>query len=343
MKLDLKSNLTILNIFKDDSEYIDCFIETHCKLVKSVIMFNTGDRQSYEYTKSLELKYPNLTVHFKEYTDVNFSNFRNDCLLSFPNDTEYYCWVDTDELLIAQNNEINVEADVLSINRIDGSNRFSTSLNRMFRRNITGKWNKRLHEHFSITQGYSYAACTDLTLQHLSSEAHRSLSKKQLYFDILESELNESIEINNRDGIIDALQHLILMSSHDFKDPKLCISYFYKFKELILSMSAPSEISKVQKLNILIHSLISLSRLGIEAEDTLITHILEIDESKSTVFQLLRALLFNPSNNYVVKDIYETIYPGLDDNTNTEFNNLDFINQGEITRFETKLYTLTEK
>ena len=111
MKLDLKSDLTILNIFKDDFEYIDCFVETHCKLARSVIMLNTGNQQSYEYTKSLESAYPNLTVLFKEYSDVNFSNFRNDCLLLFPNDTEYYCWVDTDELLIAENNEIDVDAE----------------------------------------------------------------------------------------------------------------------------------------------------------------------------------------------------------------------------------------
>jgi len=339
MKLDLKSDLTILNIFKDDFEYIDCFVETHCKLARSVIMLNTGNQQSYEYTKSLESAYPNLTVLFKEYSDVNFSNFRNDCLLLFPNDTEYYCWVDTDELLIAENNEIDVDADVSSINRIDGSKRFSTSLNRMFRRNIAGTWVKRIHEHFSISQGCSYAVCTDLTIQHLSSEAHRPLSKKQMYFDILESELNKSIETNNRNGIIDALQHLILMSSHDFKDPELCISYFYKFKELIFNMDpTTAEISKVQKLNILLHSLISLSRLGIVPEDALIEHILEIDKSKSTVFQLLRGLLFNPANKYTVKDIYEVVYINLDDNTDTEFNNLDFINPVEISRFETKLY-----
>jgi len=338
MKLDLKTNLTILNIFKDEAEYIDNFVKEHCDLAKAVIMFNTGNKGVYEYAKSLEYRYTNLTVFYKEYAYVNFSEFRNDCLSLFNRDSEYYCWVDTDELLKSDNETIEVNSDILDLERIDGSLLFKTHLKRMFRSTLQGKWEKSIHEHFSPLGEYTTGACTELILHHLSSEAKRSPEKKELYFEILQIELYEAVESDNRQGIIDALQHLILMSSHDFRKPELCISYFNKFKDLIYSMNTSYEISKVQKLNILLHSVMSFSRLHINLDEKLIDNVLEIDSSKSTMFQLLRAMVFNPENIEKIKEIYETTYRNLDDKIINEFNNLDFTSAKEISWFENKLY-----
>jgi len=338
MKLDLKTNLTILNIFKDDFEYIRDFVEEHCILAKSVIMLNTGNKDSYQYAKSLTHEFDNLKVFYKDYAFVNFSDFRNDCLSLFDRSTEYYCWVDTDEILKAQNREIDIDADILDIERIDGSLKFKTYLKRMFKTTLGGEWQKPIHEHFSPSTECITAVCPELTLHHLSSEAVRSPKKKQIYFDILQSELDEAVKVNNRQGIIDSLQHLILMSSHDFRKPELCISYFTKFKDLIYDMDTSREISKVQKLNILLHSVISFSRLHIAVDDELISQILKIDSSKSTMFQLLRGMVFNPANIEKIKEIYETTYRNLDDLIINEFNNLDFTSAKEISWFENKLY-----
>lgn len=338
MKLNLKSNLTILNIFRDDFEYIRDFVEEHCILAKSVIMLNTGNRDSYKYAQSLTEEFSNLKVFYKEYEYVNFSEFRNDCLSLFDRDTEYYCWVDTDELLKTESSDIDIDADILDIERIDGSLQFRTHLKRMFKTTLDGVWQKPIHEHFSPTGECVASICPELTLHHLSSETVRSPKKKQLYFDILQSELEEATKADNRQGIIDSLQHLMLMSSHDFRKPELCISYFDKFRDLIYSMDTSYEISKVQKLNMLLHSVISFSRLHISVDDKLIEQILLIDSSKSTMFQLLRGMVFNPENIEKIKEIYETTYRNLDDKIINEFNNLDFTSAKEISWFENKLY-----
>ena len=338
MKLDLKTNLTILNIFKDDFEYIRDFVEEHCILAKSVVMLNTGNKTSFEYAQSLTAEYGNLKVFYKEYEYVNFSKFRNDCLSLFDRDTDYYCWVDTDELLKSEKNEIDISADILDIERIDGSLKFKTYLKRMFRTTLDGEWQKPIHEHFSPIGECVADVCSELTLHHLSSEAVRSPKKRQIYFDILQSELDEAVKVNNRQGMIDSLQHLILMSSHDFRKPELCISYFNRFKDLIYGMNTSYEISKVQKLNILLHSIISFSRLHITVDDELISQVLKIDSSKSTMFQLLRGMVFNPANIEKIKEIYETTYRNLDDKIINEFNNLDFTSAKEISWFENKLY-----
>jgi hypothetical protein len=82
----------------------------------------------------------------------------------------------------------------------------------------------------------------------------------------------------------------------------------------------------------------SFSRLHIALDEKLIDRILEIDSSKSTMFQLLRAMVFNPANADKIKIIYETTYRNLDNTIVNEFSNLDFMSEKEINWFENKLY-----
>ena len=340
MKINLKSNLTILNIFGNDVEFIDQFVRHHCPMVKTVIMMNTGYKDAYEYAKSLKATYNNLEVFYEEYDNINFSAFRNNCFRYFNKDTPYYCWIDTDELLNTTTDDINLSDDIVNLTRIDGSLRFTTSLNRIFNTSLDGVWYKSIHEHYCPATECTYGCCDELSIQHLTSEAARSPEKKLLYFKILQNELNVSVSNESRQDIINALQHLIIMASHDFKNPELCVEYFSKFRDLIYSINSPGEISSIQKLNILLHAVISYSRLHLEIDTILIDNILKIDSSKSTMFQLLRGMSFNPNNIPYIKDVYENQYNILSDELAPEFDNLDFLNKKEVEWFKNKIYAL---
>lgn len=335
----LKNNSAILNIFKDDADFVEDFVRHHAPMVKQLIMLNTGNKETYNTVKKLAEEYTNVTVAYREYYIVDFGNFRNDCLSLAKKETdcEYFIWVDTDERLeIIEEQEL--DADIICIERQDASNRFATFLDRIYRSNVKGKWIKIIHEHFSLEHtDVTRSFANGLRLNHLTSEASRPMEKKRLYYSLLARQLAAAEKIGHRQGKIDAVQHMILMASHDFRNPELCVQLYEAHSPLIFSLEKNDEISKVQKLNILIHSMMSFSRLEKAIPDGLIEEILKIDKSKSTYFQLMRAMVFNKGNRPQLKDMYEVEYPKLE-NPGLEFNNQDYLVEKEIAWFENKLY-----
>jgi hypothetical protein len=335
----LKNSSVILNIFKDDIDFVEDFVRHHAPMVKHLVMLNTGNKETYNIVKQLAEEFNNISVSYQEYYDINFGKFRNDCLYFAKKevDCEYFIWVDTDERLEIINEE-EFNTDIICIERQDASNRFASFIDRIYKANIKGRWIKIIHEHFSLEQTNITRAFTKcLRLNHLTSEANRPMEKKKLYYSLLNRQLIEAEKEGYKQGKIDAIQHMMVMASHDFRDPKLCIQLYEKHALLIFSLGDHEEISNVQKLNILIHSLISFSRLEKNIPDGLIEEILKIDNSKSTYFQVMRAMIFNKGNKELIKYMYEVEYPKLA-NPKLEFNNKDYLIEKEITWFENKLY-----
>ena len=329
-------NLTILNIFKDDLEWLDRFITHHCEQFEKVIMLNTGNKETYEKAKTYQHSFKNLEIHYLEYEDTHFGNFRNDCLKLFEGETDHYCWVDTDEILLINTEEFKLTPSVQVgiIRRSDASGRFETNLERLFRKDVTGSWERRIHE------GFSHRSQTiplkDCYIRHLTSEVDRSQSKKMLYYMLLTAELDEGFYCDDRRKQVFALQHLIPMASHDLKRPDLTISVFEQNKELIMNLE-PYEISSLQYVNLLIHTIMSYSRLHQNIDPALVFKIIDLDCTKSTIFQVMRALVFNPATHDLIKQFYETRYTELIDE-NELFNNKDYLIEREIEWFERKLY-----
>lgn len=87
----------------------------------------------------------------------------------------------------------------------------------------------------------------------------------------------------------------------------------------------------------LIHIIISFSRLQKKVPKYIIEQITDIDLSKSTMFQVLRGMLFNKKNRTLVKSIYEHKYKDYPDEIHSELNNQDYKNKSEIEWFENKL------
>jgi signal transduction histidine kinase len=335
----LKNNSVILNIFKDDIEFVEDFVRYHAPMVKHIVMLNTGNKETYNIVKKLAEEYGNISVSYREYYDVDFGKFRNDCL-SFAKkeiDCEYFIWVDTDERLeIIEEEEFNT--DIVCIERQDASNRFVSFIDRIYKPNVKGHWIKIIHEHFSLEHtDVTKSVTKGLRLTHLTSEASRPVEKKKLYYRLLSRQLAEAEKEGNRQRKIDAIQHMILMASHDFRNPELCVQLYETHSPLIFSLGDNDGISNVQKLNILIHSLISFSRLEKNMPNGIVEEILKIDNSKSTYFQLMRAMLFNKQNKGRIKYMYEVEYPKLE-KPKLEFNNQDYLVEKEITWFENKLY-----
>lgn len=251
MLLDLKTNLTILNIFKNENkEWIENFIKHHCEKYTKVIMLNTGSIETFNFALTFVPYYPNLTIVHEDFKEIDFSLMRNSCLDIFEKigTTEFYCWIDTDELLHTTSNQIQIVANIIQIAREDASKRFTTFLNRLYHKHARGVWKKRIHEHFKTYHSHQIERCPELTIEHLASEVTRPLEKKELYFDLLLKEFNEGSEKNNRQQMVDALQNLIWMASHDLRQPEKVVELFKKNRKLILSMTPPYEISLVQKI-----------------------------------------------------------------------------------------------
>lgn len=336
MTVSLKNNFTILNIFKDELLMAQEFIVYHSPLVKQIIMLNTGDNKTFDAITVFAKQYENVTVLFKEFDSVNFSDFRNACLANFKNDTLYYGWVDIDEQLHCIGDEQPFRTDIVALTRIDASNKFSTVLNRIFKSGTVGTWISPIHEHFS-TESKNTSFAIRVSLFHKISEAKRSEEKRNLYFKILSQQLRTAKENNDRQNVINALQHLILMASIDFKNPAKCISLFEENAKTLISADTSFEISKIQKLNIFIHVIMSYARTKNKKAFTLVPEVFEIDTSKSTTFQLLRALAFDESNHQVVKECYENEYKKLQVEQTDVFNNADFSIPAEVKWFENKI------
>lgn len=338
MNQSLKNNLCILNIFKDDDEFLEQFITHHSAIAKKVIMLNTGNVATYNKAQIIARRCMNVEVYYHDFPEVNFSDFRNTCLKFAPKDIEYHCWIDTDELLevLDDNKQFDPAADAIRIERFDKSLIFSTFLMRCYRSNVDGIWRKRIHEHFQLRDGVICETVDWLKINHLTSEAQRPAEKKQLYFSLLEKELEDAKKRKDRQIIIDNLQHIILMASHDFRNPELCLKYYDEFKDFIDSMTK-YEISAIQKFNVLLHALISRSRLGKKPTQELIDKLYEVDKSRSSVFQILRALSFNPDNAKMVRNLYLNEYPKIIELQTHEFNNTDYKNEKEILWLERKI------
>jgi hypothetical protein len=335
----LKNNSAILNIFKDDVKFVENFVRHHAPMIKHLVMFNTGNKGTYDIVKKLAEEYTNISLSYQEYDFVDFSQFRNDCL-SFAKravDCEYFIWIDTDERLAIIEEE-KLGTDIICIQRYDSSNRFSSYIERIFKSNLKGHWTKIVHEHFTLDHNdVTRSISKGLQINHLTSEAARPMEKKKLYYSLLSRQLDDAEKVGCRQGKIDAIQHMVIMASHDFRNPKLCTQLYETYAPLIFSLDNNDGISNVQKLNILIHSLISFSRLEQLIPNDLVEEILKIDNSKSTYFQLMRAILFNKENRERVKHMYEVEYPKLEE-PKLGFNNQDYLVEKEIIWFEKKLY-----
>lgn len=332
----LQNDVTILNIFKDELEFAKGFIDYHHGLVHQMIMVNTGNHEVYEQIRNYSKQFKNVLVFFSEFERIDFSAFRNEALSKFDGATKFVLWLDTDEVLEFESNDFYFDenTDVGGIVREDGSKLFSTELDRLFRSTLSGSWVNTIHEHFRIDGNHVKETIRSLKIQHLTSESQRSERKKVMYFEILVDEYQKATD---RQAKINALQHIIVMASHDFKNPQLCIDFFEANKDLIFSLNTEYEISKVQKMNILLHAMMSYSRLAQPTGLKLISSIEEIDKSKSTYFQILRALAFNQSLADHIKSLYQEVYPTLTIDTNGEFNNLDFQKEKEINWLERKI------
>ena len=339
MKINLRNDVTILNIFKSELEFAKGFIDHHKDMVNQIVMLNTGNHEVFEQIKQYASGYENIQVNFRQFDAIDFSDFRNAVRSQFNESTPFILWLDTDELLEAESDEFEFDhrCDVGGIVREDGSKLFSTELDRFYRTSLPGNWVNTIHEHFKTDYIHSKDTISELRIIHLTSESQRDEQKKALYFEILVGEYQKAKKTDDRQGMINALQHIILMASHDFRNPSLCVDYFEKNKALIFSMDTAFEISKVQKLNILLHALISYSRLWSDQGISLVEPILSIDSSKSTYFQVLRGLAFNPSNSKFIQSRYLGIYKLLTIDTNGEFNNLDFQKEKEISWLERKI------
>jgi hypothetical protein len=339
MTINLQNDVTILNIFKNELEFAKGFIDHHKDLVKQIVMLNTGNYEVFEQIKQYASAYENILVNFRHFESVDFSKFRNALLDTASVSTPFILWMDTDEILLTTSNEIDFDdrCDVGGIIRDDGSKLFSTELDRLYRTSLPGLWVNPIHEHFKTEYIHSKDEVTQLRILHLTSESQRDDQKKVQYFEILVEQYQKANLENDRQGKINALQHIILMASHDFRNPQMCIDFFEANKDLIFSMNTDYEISKVQKLNILLHALISYSRVGSQDGVELIDPILKIDSSKSTYFQVLRGLAFNNNLSDFIKSRYLGIYQLITIDTNGEFNNLDFQKEKEIAWLERKI------
>lgn len=339
MTINLQNDVTILNIFKNELEFAKGFIDHHKDLVKQIVMLNTGNYEVFEQIKQYASAYENILVNFRHFESVDFSKFRNALLDTASVSTPFILWMDTDEILLTTSNEIDFDdrCDVGGIIRDDGSKLFSTELDRLYRTSLPGLWVNPIHEHFKTEHIHSKDEVTQLRILHLTSESQRDDQKKVQYFEILVEQYQKANLENDRQGKINALQHIILMASHDFRNPQMCIDFFEANKDLIFSMNTDYEISKVQKLNILLHALISYSRVGSQDGVELIDPILKIDSSKSTYFQVLRGLAFNNNLSDFIKSRYLGIYQLITIDTNGEFNNLDFQKEKEIAWLERKI------
>jgi len=338
MTKQLKNDAAILNIFKDDVNFVEEFVRYHAPMVKQLVMLNTGNKKTYDIVEKLKEEFPNIVLGYQEYSQVHFGKFRNDCLnlaRKEASDCEYFIWIDTDEKLEILGEE-ELKADCIGLLRLDSTNRFTTHLDRIYKSDLKGQWFKVIHEHYAPEREFSRAVSENLRINHLTSEAVRPLEKRKLYYSLLVRQLAEAEKANSRQGKIDALQHLIMMASHDFKNPDLCVELFEKHKRLILSLDF-SELSRVQKLNLLVHSLMSFGKLKKQPPGVLLDEILKIDRSKSTYFQAMRALVFDSANRRQVKMMYEKEYPKLAE-PHPEFDNKDYLIEREIKWFEKALY-----
>lgn len=338
----LKNNSAILNIFKDDAEFVEDFVRHHAPMVKHLVMLNTGNKETYDIVKKLAEEYANVIVSYQEYFAVDFGKFRNDCL-DFAKkevDCEYFIWIDTDERLEIDEDKqetMVLDADVFHVERIDSSNRFATYIDRIYRSNVKGRWTKIIHEHFALETNVKWEFAHGLRINHLTSEAARPMEKKRLYYSLLTRQLVEAEKNEHRQGIIDSVQHMIPMASHDFKNAELCVQLYETYSTLLFSLTEADEISEVQKLNILVHTLMSFSRLKQDTPAILVNEIFKIDKSKSTYFQVMRAMVFNEKNKEQIKHMYEVEYPELGE-PRPQFNNRDYTVKKEIAWFEDKLY-----
>lgn len=342
MTINLRNDVTILNIFKNELEFAKGFIDHHKDMVKQIVMLNTGNWEVFQQITIYAKQYENIRVSFCDFKEIDFSEFRNGALKAlelFNKPTPFILWLDTDEILEAQSNEIQFDdrCDIGGIVREDGSKLFSTELDRLYRTSLPGYWVNPIHEHFKTDYLHAKDTINQLKILHLTSESQRDEQKKVLYFEILVGEYQKARKEDDRQGTINALQHIILMASHDFRNPQMCIDFFESNKDLIFSMNTDFEISKVQKMNIMLHALISYSRIGSDKGILLVEPILLIDSSKSTYFQVLRGLAFNSDISNFVKSRYLGIYRLLTIDTNGEFNNLDFQKEKEIHWLERKI------
>ena len=110
MKINLRNDVTILNIFKDELEFAKGFIDHHKDMVKQIIMLNTGNYGVYEQIEQYASQYENILVNYRDFETVDFSSFRNAARRYFDESTPFILWVDTDEIVLAAENEIDFDS-----------------------------------------------------------------------------------------------------------------------------------------------------------------------------------------------------------------------------------------
>ncbi len=180
MMISIRNSVAILNIFKNDKQYVADFIHHHAPMVKQLVMLDTGSTDdSFRVASATAEQYNNVAVLQAQFDTINFSDFRNRCLDEFMQvrheDITHYFWVDTDEILAAPEN---IEAaDSYVLRRQDASLRFSTWLQRGFSIVNDGKWEGAVHEGFMTANNTNPLEINGLYLSHLTSELERSQEK----------------------------------------------------------------------------------------------------------------------------------------------------------------------
>lgn len=337
MMLNIQTNAAILNIFKNDSKHIAEFIRHHAPLVRQLFLLDTGSTDgSLELARSVAQEFTNVTVASAPFREAHFAKFRNRCLSDFEHvrlpEITHCFWVDTDERLFHVRQQALPLADVYVIERTDVSGRFSTWLQRGFSvaAMAAGRWQGRVHEGFHISSLPGELRISELNLLHLESEMNRPQEKKLLYFDLINRELAEYVRAKDLVRARQFASLAIMMASFDFEEPALCVHLYAQHHHLFDSIPGITE------LNALIHVIRSLSRLGIDAT-ILGQQVIETHPAKSTVYQVLRGLLFNYSNTRWIKSFYEKEYRTLPDNIVPEFYNADFSLPEQVTLFERRI------
>ena len=326
---DIKKDLSVLNIFKDEEEFIKNMIVSLSPRVREIFLLNTGNEKVFGVVAEFAKHYPNVYVFFEQFAQVNFSDFRNACREKSSIKSEYYIWLDSDEELLCDN-QINLFADIVEIERYDGTGKFSNYLKRIFKTSLEGSWEKIIHENFVPKHGFLTDRNDFIKIKHLTSEVHRSLEKKKLYFDLLKQQTKIS---QNESEKFNYLSLQILMASHDFRDPATAVSIFEDNKNFLLFKKIEHYESPKFKFDMLMHIVISYSRLQIIPDIRIISVLLSISANKSSVFQLIRGLSFNKELKPLILDFYKHKYEFIKEDA-SEFNNQDYKMESEIIKFK---------
>ena len=64
MTINLRNDVTILNIFKNELEFAKGFIDHHKDMVKQIVMLNTGNWEVFQEIKIYAKQYENIQVSF---------------------------------------------------------------------------------------------------------------------------------------------------------------------------------------------------------------------------------------------------------------------------------------